>query len=267
MMMSTIAPPDRCTSWFKLEKADFRYEPFPIGVARPVFEPELYEQLLDGWPPQELFAFMPSLGKKYSLSEVNEPARYHEFVERSPIWKQLHREIKSASFVRSVVRLLAEQHIDLGIPEDVEVNPKQPQRRWFESMGRRTSAPSKGVRALKSRFEFSMLPADGGHIKPHTDSPGKIITLVASMVRPDEWNAAWGGGTTVLRAKDVRYSFNYVNRQLDFDAAEVIDAYAFEPNQCVLFVKTFNSLHAVSPLTGFGSPAMRKTLTINIEVA
>jgi hypothetical protein len=265
--MSTLAPP-RCTSLLQLETGEFRYEPFPIGVTRPVFDPDVYERLLDQWPAQELFAFMPKLGKKYSLSEVNEPERYREFIQGCSIWKEFHREIKSAAFVRSVLSLLTRRHIDLGIPEDVEVNPTAPaERRWFGSRGRAAAPPQeKGVRALKTRFEFSMLPADGGHIKPHTDSPGKIITLVASMVRPDEWDPRWGGGTTVLRAKDDRNSFNYLNRQIEFDATEVLHTYEFEPNQCVLFIKTFNSLHAVSPLTGVGSPAMRKTLTINIEV-
>ena len=36
-------------------------------------------------------------------------------------------------------------------------------------------------------------------------------------------------------------------------------------NQCVVFVKTFNSLHSVPPMRGKGSKAMRRTLTINIE--
>ena len=266
--MSTLAPP-RCSSLLQLQAGEFRYEPFPIGVTRPIFEPEIYDRLLDHWPAQELFAFMPKLGKKYSLSEVNEPERYRDFIQGSPIWKELHREIKSAAFVRSVLGLLKRHHIDLGIPEDVEVNPKQPtERRWFGGRGQAPAPPSvKGVRALTTRFEFSMLPADGGHIKPHTDSPGKIITLVASMVRPDEWDPRWGGGTTVLRAKDTCNSFNYLNRQVEFDATETLDTYEFEPNQCVLFIKTFNSLHAVSPLAGVGSAAMRKTLTINIEVA
>jgi len=38
----------------------------------------------------------------------------------------------------------------------------------------------------------------------------------------------------------------------------------FRPNQCVVFVKTFNSLHAVSPVGG-GPSVLRRTLTINIE--
>jgi len=33
----------------------------------------------------------------------------------------------------------------------------------------------------------------------------------------------------------------------------------------VIFVRTFNSWHSVPPMTGKGSGAMRRTLTINIE--
>jgi hypothetical protein len=253
------------TSLLRLESADFRYEPFPIAYSSPSFQPDVYEELVDTWPAQELFAFMPKLGKKYSLSELNEPANYHAFLERTPIWNAIYREIKSPAFVRSVLDLLQRYHINLGIPADVEVNSTQKQggspSAWTQKI------VQKDIKALKTRFEFSMLPADGGHIKPHTDSPGKVITLVASMVRPGEWNAAWGGGTTVLRAKHVRDSFNFMNRQLDFEDTEVLATYPFEPNQCVTFVKTFNSLHAVSPLTGLGTDAMRKTLTINIEIA
>jgi hypothetical protein len=121
--------------------------------------------------------------------------------------------------------------------------------------------------AIKSRFEFSMLPADGGHIKPHTDSPGKLITLVVSFCDEREWQASFGGGTTVLRPLDQRQVFNHLNRQLEFADTEVLHEFPFEPNQCVIFVKTFNSLHAVSPMRGIGLPVMRRTLTINIELA
>ena len=45
----------------------------------------------------------------------------------------------------------------------------------------------------------------------------------------------------------------------------VIDTYEFSPNQAVMFIKTFNSWHSVRPMTGKGTDAMRRTLTINIE--
>ncbi len=110
-----------------------------------------------------------------------------------------------------------------------------------------------------------MLPADGGHILPHTDSPSKIVTLIVSMLHEEEWNSAFGGGTDVNRPKDVHLSFNQLNDQANFEEMTVLDTFEFTPNQAVIFVKTFNSWHSVRPMTGKGSGAMRKTLTINIE--
>ena len=46
----------------------------------------------------------------------------------------------------------------------------------------------------------------------------------------------------------------------------VLDTFAFEPNQAVIFVKTFNSLHSVRPMTAPDRERMRRSLTINIEI-
>jgi len=39
----------------------------------------------------------------------------------------------------------------------------------------------------------------------------------------------------------------------------------FVPNQCIIFIKTFNSLHSVKRMTETGSNLLRKTITIVIE--
>ena len=123
----------------------------------------------------------------------------------------------------------------------------------------------KAPERLSARFEYSMLPADGGSVTPHTDNPDKIVTMVVSMASPGEWDPAYGGGTEVNRHKNPERSFNRINGKATFDEMETLDVYEFEPNQCVLFVKTFNSWHCVRPMTGNGTKAMRRTLTINIE--
>ncbi len=134
----------------------------------------------------------------------------------------------------------------------------------------RSVSPSSNTPAdfaeLSSRFEFSMLPADGGNIKPHTDAPQKLITLVFSMVLPGEWNPTWGGGTDMDLPRDERRTYNQTNEWLEFDDVAQWKTFSFEPNQCVAFVKTFNSLHCVPPMTG-PEGAMRRTLTLNIERA
>jgi hypothetical protein len=120
---------------------------------------------------------------------------------------------------------------------------------------------------LSARFEFSMLPADGGFIRPHTDSPQKIITLVIGILRQGEWNPSFGGGTEVLRPKDPTNNFNFKNSYLEFEDVETLTTFEYSPNNCVIFIKTFNSLHAVRPMTAPDHNLMRKTLTINIEKA
>jgi hypothetical protein len=45
----------------------------------------------------------------------------------------------------------------------------------------------------------------------------------------------------------------------------LLDSYAFRPNQAIIFIKTYNSWHSVSPIAGTDPKVLRRTLTINIE--
>jgi hypothetical protein len=247
---------------FSYDHLQFRYEPFPIGIAKPALAEDLYRELVDSYPPRELFAYLPKVGHKYSLSEKYNGDTYTKFIKSHAPWRELHAWIKSDAFVPAVMAALKAHHIDLG------QKPLSGAKRTLKAVrnlarGRSRPLPPR----LSTRFEFSMLPADGGYIMPHTDSPSKIVTLIVSMTRDGEWSPHFGGGTDVNRPRDVRFMFNRMNAQAGFDDMEVLDTFEFTPNQVVLFVKTFNSWHSVRPMSGTGSPLMRKTLTINIEAA
>lgn len=239
----------------------FLYEPYPIGVARGVFEEQFYKQLVGSFPPVELFSFMPFHGNKYSLSEVNNPDAYHEYVRNTPVWSEFHRWIKREEFPGEVLAMLRQHKIDLEVPSRAAANGSGGSRLKQLVFGRPGAPPP----VLSARFEFSMLPAHGGFIKPHTDSPQKIITLVVAMLKKGEWDPAFGGGTDVLRPKDITNNYNFKNNYLEFDEVETLTTFEYQPNQCVIFIKTFNSLHAVRPMTAQGGQLMRKTLTVNIE--
>lgn len=247
--------------YFSYDHLEFRYEPFPIGIAKPLMDESVYSQLLDSYPPQELFAYLPKVGHKYSLSEKFNKRQYQDFVRTQPVWREFHRWIKSDAFVSGVMDTLRAHSIDLGYGK-----PISPTKRLIK-MVKNTLRGNQKPRSLRlnTRFEFSMLPVDGGHVLPHTDLPSKIVTLIVSMVREADWDSAYGGGTDVNRPKDSRFSFNRLNRRAPFEDMEVLGTYEFTPNQAVIFIKTFNSWHSVRPMTGAGSSAMRKTLTINIE--
>jgi hypothetical protein len=219
-----------------LEGIELRYEPFPIGFITDVLEPEFYDRLLAAWPEDHLFEHKPELGNKYSLSEVNNADIYEAFVAEIEPWRIVHQWIKGPEFIEYVLATLRRHNIDVGY----------------------------AAGQLSSRFEFSMMSANRGSIIPHTDAVNKLITLVVYMPREGEWDPRYGGGTSILRPRDVRRNFNQLNVQVGFDDVECLHTYPYLPNTCVLFIKTFNSYHAVYPMTG-PPDLMRRSLTINIE--
>jgi hypothetical protein len=198
---------------------------------------------------------------KYSLAEMNNGDNYQKFLADNPLWRQFHDWVKSPEFLIKTLKMLAKKNIELDIydvnlskklsPEEIETAPEH------KLLGLKIP--------LSARFEFSILPADGGQLHPHTDSPSKIITWVVAMVHPGAWNHDFGGGTDVMRPKKTEQNFNWVNRYLEFDEVDILSTIPFNPNQALVFVKTFNSWHAVSPMKGEGSDDLRRTLTINIE--
>jgi hypothetical protein len=242
-----------------LDRASFRYDPYPVGVIGGVFDPSDYEALVRSYPPHDLFVERPDGGIKYVLSEKYNARRYASFIRETPPWRRRHDWIKSEAFVDSVDDVL-KQNVGLAAyRSSAGLVWKKALRDVFAYRRLPRVHPQ-----LYTRFEFSMLPSDGGCVIPHTDSPGKLITLVLSMVDKDEWDPAFGGGTDVNRPRDPRRSYNHLNRDVAFEDVEVLHTFEFLPNQCVLFVKTFNSLHSVRPMQVPGPRRMRRTLTINI---
>jgi len=240
-----------------------RYQPYPIGAIRPALPPQLYKQCVAEFPDVALFERVDHLGVKYSLSEKFAARNYTRFVRSTPVWRELHEWIKSDAFIAAALAALRKRGVDVGFDELHVPLLRRVKRAVRDIASGRTIRHSP---TLSARFEFSMLPADGGCIMPHTDNPEKIITLVVSMCGEGEWSDNYGGATDVLRPKDETLSFDQLNdRALEFADMETLHSYPYVPNQVLMFVKTFNSWHAVEPMRGPAGNLMRKTLTINIE--
>ncbi len=243
---------------FSLDKSVFTYEPYPLCLSNGVFSAADYQVLANSYPDVSLFQYKPELGDKYSLSERNNADNYHAFLRREPAWEKLHAYVKSEGFIRETFKFLKQHNIDLGLDKFNFTARAKAKRAGIVS--RLTGTPELGA-----RFEFSAMGGKGGHILPHTDSHNKLVTLVLSMNGMDEWNQGWGGGTQVCVPKDRSKIFNHVNRYLGFDDVDIVTSYDFNPNQCLLFIKTYNSWHQVSPIHTPPDAPLRKTLTINIE--
>jgi hypothetical protein len=248
--------------YFTCDNLVLRNDPFPIGLAKPLMDEATYDSLSAAYPPLELFQHIPQVGHKYCLSQKFHGPQYQEFIASHGVWRDFHAWIKSDDFTYGIMRALEERWIDLGFDRPVTWS-----RRVLKALRNLARGRLEGPEYLTARFEFSMLPAAGGYVTPHTDESGKLVTLVISMMREGEWNPAFGGGTDINRPKDLSRNFNRKNAKAEFDEMEILDTFEFTPNQAVLFVRTFNSWHSVRPMTGNDSSAMRKTLTINIEVS
>lgn len=243
---------------FSYSQASFDYEPYPICRLSGILSDADYDTLTRAYPDVSLFDHKPALGDKYSLSERNNRDNYLRFLESSPEWARVHGYIKSPQFVHDTLGFLKQRNVDLNLG-DYAV--RMSSRKMKSSLAARLARRNE----LTARFEFSIMGGNGGHIRPHTDEPQKLVTLVISMIKPGEWNDAWGGGTQVCLPKDKTLIFNRANRYLDFDAVDIVRSYDFKPNQCILFIKTYNSWHQVAPINAPSDAALRKTLTINIE--
>ena len=218
------------------DNAIFRYKPYPIGIAKPIFDEASYAALVESFPSDDLllkFPFTSKEGgyKKYALNERY--GDYYAYIESHPLWYAFYLSIKKPEFAQFILAKLRSQGIVV-----------QPSTSW------------------STRFEFAGMPADGGYIAPHTDVPSKAVTLIFSMQKPGEWNPAWGGGTDVLRPLHPDQPLE--SYKVPLDQFEKVSSYPYEPNQCVIFVKNDVSWHSVGPMTG-PPGSMRHTLTLNIE--
>jgi hypothetical protein len=243
-------------------KVEMRYEPYPLAILRPALAPDTYDELVTNFPDTSLFGTLNKFPYKLSLSEKFAPENYARFLRENKPWNRFHSWVKSDDFIRSTIDFLNANHVELPVEDAFEGGSARLKR-----IGRalaKGNLPSPAPR-LRSRFEFSVLKADGGLVEPHTDAAKKIITLVVSMIKDGEWDPAFGGGLDMNRATDNRYAFNWKNRLVPWDKIEIVETIPFVPNQCILFVKTFNSLHSVRRMNQTGSNALRKTVTIVIE--
>ena len=242
------------------------YRPYPIGLIKPAFADDVYRELSETFPgPDIVPAFHWNADgepSKYSLSEKSEPAVLRKFLATHRIWATLFEYLKSQEFIYATLAALRDSRIDLMLPSQRATSILGKAKKCADDLLRgHWPIPH---RRLRTNIEFSLMPANNGYIRPHSDAPAKLITLVISMANGSEWKHEFGGGTEVVEPLDPSQDYNLENRSLDFDQVNTIRVYEYQANQCVLFVKTFNSWHAVRPMNAGGDAPMRKTLTVNI---
>lgn len=246
-------------------KPDIHFVPFPIGVSRGVFAEDFYENLIATYPPPELFRrTVRGKDDRYTLNDIGQRDRFRGWIGQHAHWREFYDWVRDSRFVQSVFAALAARGVELGVGGQ-ELSFYRQARQALGDVVKRRRVP-RLPRFLHTRFEFAMLPGHGGYFKPHTDASNTILTLVITMVRPGEWNETWGGALEICRPTDPEKVFNWVNHYTEFESVECVHKFPYVPNQCMFFIKTYDSWHCIRPMTApTEANAMRRTVTVVIE--
>lgn len=114
-----------------------------------------------------------------------------------------------------------------------------------------------------TNLEFSYLPANGGHILPHTDTPKKLITIVIYF--PFDWNKEWGGEFCAHSHLNKKIE-DFTNLSMgNIQYKDLNDIYCpeFIDNRGVIMQRSNKSIHSVKKIKG-PEGIFRTSLTINI---
>ena len=103
----------------KFENVKFDYDPYPIGIAKGAFAPEVYRELVDTLPEDKVFLSKDYLGVKLSLSQLNNRAGYYAHLRSNPAWQRFYDYIKSERFIAET---LVQQGYRLKMLREEEVN-------------------------------------------------------------------------------------------------------------------------------------------------
>lgn len=237
-------------------RTDFSFKPYPLGLLTDIFSPGDFSEMRAYWPdPAGGKVFTKAVNKSSISHRVNSDL-FERITRTVPIWRELRAQIESEEFLQSVFAMLESAGVDIGIKNYRAVRYGS----WLNRV-RRPFARLFKRNYLCARMEFSAMPADGGHITPHTDMPSKIMTIVINF---DGAGDGFEGGTSVVEPKDERKIHNPSNTYLEFDAVTEVRRVNFKRNCGLFFIRTDNSWHCVFPISGLPG-TYRRSININID--
>lgn len=228
--------------------------PFTALYVDNFFTNDTYEKLHSTFPTElKLYEKLFAVGKKYSLNDFNKgletttqndkikPLTHSQkfnlinFLKTNTDWSNFYDYIQSQEFRVKIDKLLP-------FLNNYEIT--------------------------NTKFEFSLMPANGGNIAPHPDIVTKVITMVFYFP-PIDWDSKWGGQfETHLHKTDPNGDFSdrklKFRTQLEWDELDPLLKIDYVPNRVIIMKRTGNSIHSVKPMTG-PDKKFRTTCTINFR--
>lgn len=235
----------------------FFYDPFPHCVLDDFLEKNFYEQICLEYPEHSFFEeikgkVLDNKFKKYRLSNSSKTEDiFNSFIKTTSSTKEFYKYINSDKFIISLDEFLKKNEVELRLNTHSETKFNTFVKTLFK-------------KKRKIDFEFSSIPIENGHILPHTDGGNKLVGFVIPIIDDDNILNFENLGTKIYKAKTDKYKFNFYNKTVPFEHAEIIRELPFKKNQMSLHVKTFNSLHGVGPFenSNIKGTLFRKSISI-----
>jgi hypothetical protein len=245
----------------RLEDSDlFIRDPTTIFEIENFLPPGLYAALQRSFPHGAHFGHRYELGGKWFFN--NQHPAFRRFLSGAPAWRALYAWFSSPDTLAEFKRLLDPYLLH---------RPAAERKDWVfvPPTWRHKQDEKSKVTAVRQGFEFSAL-LRGDSIPPHTDLPGKLLSLLIYFPDPDS-PALESCGTSFYRAKpghETREDWDpkmmTPAESMDFlESHEVYFRSAFTANKLVGFVKSEVSWHAVPPLE-IPDGLVRKSVNLNV---
>lgn len=251
-------------------------DPFFIFEFHDIFDRGTYGELNAHFPKKAVFpsTWVDRGGKSHMNSTTPE---FAAFIRGEPVWTRLYDRFTEPAIIEKLYELTH------AVPSERSESEKKPWRldRRRKASGvlrkpvmkwRRWKAGLSGKTAVRLTFEFSYLEA-GCYIPPHTDVPGKLISLM--LYFPDDGvRYPTTAGTEFYRGKNnAKAESGWLTGMMDdesskrfFEKHETFYTSEFGPNKLVGFVKSSDSWHGVHHLE-LPPDASRRSLNINYYLA
>jgi len=251
-------------------------DPFFIFEFHELFDRATYGELDAHFPKKSIFpaTWVDRGGKSHMNSKMPE---FAEFTRKEPIWTKLYDRFTDSSVIQKLYELAH------SVSSERSENEKKPWRldtrekasgllRKPIAKFRRFKDGLAGNTPVRLTFEFSYLEA-GCYLPPHTDVPGKLISLMIYFPDPGIKYPV-GAGTEFYRGKGgTDAQSGWVAGMMDdnsmkqfLDNHETFYTAEFTPNKLVGFIKASNSWHGVKRLD-LPPNATRRSLNVNYYLA
>jgi len=246
-------------------------KPFTIFECHDFFPRELYEQLVEEFPAEQL---RHKMGPKDLRARIDQDAHSTEFlnlISCSPAWSWVVDCFSSREFVSDLRRLFRRNLT-------TRVRPRLRFLRWLTELV--------GLPRVSVKFDFVM-SRGGYHLTPHTDGTKKFFALMiylptaGRLADSDSMATLFWTAGQLPRALRMQHQYRLTSRSfprvlsLDdttnpeglsefLESAECFHSTGFRDNSLAGFVKSNESWHSVD-LTEVSMAAERCTVLINLN--